>query len=119
MSKQNKILLGVATFLPILGIVIAMIIFFRMFFPSGLNFTLETETGIPTEFITYMVAIGLTALFSMAMTIFYAIHASKNPKVEKDKAIWILLVILAGTIGHAIYFFLHVWPEPKSNLATR
>jgi len=98
------------TFAPILIIIVGLIFF------VGAMVELDNNPGrfdrdFPVAIIVWIVAIFLSIGISIGMTIYFAIHASKNQHVAQSmRTAWVLINVFGGTIAHAIYFFMHVVP---------
>lgn len=121
MSKNKKILLGILTFSPILGMIIYFICFIGMFSSIGMaagggNPELHSEDMATFMGImgTAMMVLLVTILITFGMTVYYIIHVVNNEKLDKEKnehIIWILLVLMAGYIGQAVYWYMKIWKE--------
>jgi len=120
MTRQNKILLGIGTFLPyILGIII-----FIAYFASMISFAnyAETEGDIPAGFFGMFgfafVLIMILAVISLATFVYYIYHIVTNKKFQQPEhknmlILWLLLILFASSIGKIAYFFVEVWPLPE------
>lgn len=111
MGTPAKILIGILTFLPIVG----LIFFFIFYVQFMVEITSESysdpyyDPGFPEGFWYMMGMIALVGLVSLGMTIFYAVHAARSKTISMDMRLaWILINVFGGTIAHIIYFFMHI-----------
>lgn len=113
MSTGSKVFLGIMTFLPIVA-VIALIIFWVSFIVSVVDapYSASNDQEMTQGFIKFGIGIAVTALLSIGLTIFYAVHAWRNQRMnESNRTAWLLINIFGGTIAHLIYFFMHITPK--------
>ena len=119
MSTGGKIILGIATLLPI--------VFGVLFFVNYISMVIEMATSAnmngggldANHFISFMLS-HLAIYFVLAMSthlalmIYYIVHVARhNPRSEAEKIMWILLFIFIGTIPFIIYFFLKVVADKR------
>lgn len=123
MSKSKKILLGILTLLPLFFLAAYFVLFFRMV-------SKFTNTGNPEnnmmafhqQMLPMFVVIGIFGLLSIGLMVLYLILIINNPKFKlpaysSSKVVWILVILLAGTLGKIIYFFVEIWPEKQEVLS--
>lgn len=115
MNTTAKYLLGIATALPLVGIVVVFVQmagFFRAMAAAP-----PYSSDPPAEFWNMMITSGIFSVFSLALTVFYAIHTSNNKRLADQMRIaWILICVFGGFVGQLIYFFLHIFPHsPEQN----
>ncbi len=116
MTKTKKKWLGVFTFSPLVLYVLYFISFFGIFFGSILVNTDVNDNVMPIYFMSSFALVfligGLLAVVSLALMIYYIIHASQNPKLDSnDRMLWIIVMIFAHQIGYIIYWYLKIWKE--------
>lgn len=124
MSKNKKILLGILTFSPIIGMAFYFICFIGMFatiggmVPSEIGAEAELHPQDMTAFMgmmgTAMIILLCTVLVTIGMTVYYIVHVINNEQLDKEKnepIIWVLLVLLAGYIGQFVYWYMKIWKE--------
>jgi flagellar basal body-associated protein FliL len=122
LTNNQKVLLGIIHFLPVIGFAAYFIYFFLFFFSNIEN--LENNTGEPSQIIFFKSIIGafviliVTLLISIGIKIFDIIHLIKSNKNDKSNKIliWVLLFIFVGVIAEIIYFFLEIIPKKKQEL---
>lgn len=125
MTKSNKQLLGAMTFLPLVGMVFYVYFLFRVIVATSSGDIEQTGgEALPATFYPMMITLGVTALISLGMLIYYLVHIAKktNFKISAQsnaRLIWILVVLLAGFVGMIAYFFVEVWPEPTEETEGR
>ena len=99
MNKLGKLFLGILTFWPIVYIVVFMLICFFSFVsaapfsgqPGNFDFFAGFMVIIVMHFITVFLTIGLT--------IYYIIDVFRNDRIEQDKQLmWVLVIIMANMI---------------------
>lgn len=122
LTNNQKVLLGIIHFLPVIGFAAYFIFFFSFFFSNIEN--LENNTGEPSQIMFFKSIIGafviliVTLLISIGIKIFDIIHLIKSNKNDKSNKIliWVLLFIFVGVIAEIIYFFLEIIPNKKEEL---
>ena len=122
LTNNQKVLLGIIHFLPIIGFAAYFIFFFSFFFSNIEN--LENNTGESSQIMFFKNIIGafviliVTLLISIGIKIFDIIHLIKTNKNDKSNKIlmWVLLFIFVGVIAEIIYFFLEIIPNKKQEL---
>jgi hypothetical protein len=116
-NRNQNIVLGIFTFLPF---IIFPIIFFQVFgFVINLVATAEHSEPDAADILlgvsSFLVPIILVSLLSLALLIFYIIHAASNKKIESiEQVMWILLFIFFGIIAFPIYWIMRVWNTSKN-----
>ena len=118
MNRNQSIVLGIFTFLPF---VFFPIIFFQVF-GFVVNMVAASEhhhdpepADILLGISSFLVPIILASLLSIALLIFYIIHAASNKKLEGiEQLLWILLFIFFGIVAFPIYWFIRIWNTSKN-----
>jgi len=63
---------------------------------------------------SFVIPIILVSLLSLALLIFYIVHAATNKKLESvEQIMWILLFVFFGIIAFPIYWIIRIWNTPK------
>lgn len=120
LTRKQKILLGIASAWPIVYIFIFMAFVFAMIAmsagnPGGGGGELNPLFG--GGFIIIFLVHMITIFGSLALTVFYIIHAVKNTKLDSNmRIIWIVLFFFGGMIAEPIYWYLQIWKEPEPNI---
>ena len=112
LSKTQKILLGIFTLVPFF---IFPFIFWQLF-DAILNIIKISEHGEPEpreiliEVFAFIFPIGMLAFCSLALLIFYIVHAVINKKLQPaEQLLWVLLFIFLGIIAFPVYWVIRVW----------
>lgn len=126
LSKNQKIGIGILTFMPIVFFILYFLSFFLIFagtFNDISQGTFDDSSGPPANFFTgfalAFICMGLALLSGLAAMILHIIHVSKNEKLKAQnngQLLWILVIVLANGIGGIIYYFIEILPEPKPPL---
>jgi len=119
MNKSTKIWLGILTFLPMFLIFAYIFYIFTAFIPTAIRLE-NSHQEVPVELfqsISVMILfIALAIIIKMAIMIYYIVHASNNPKNENNtKIMWIVLLVLVGTISSIVYYFLEILPSKDNS----
>ena len=122
MKKSTKIWLGILTFLPMFLIFAYIFYIFTAFIPTAIRLE-DSHQEVPIELfqsISVMILfIVLAVIIKMGIMIYYIVHASNNPKNENNtKIMWIVLLVLVGTISSIVYYFLEILPSKDNSNQT-
>ncbi len=102
MSKNQKILLLIATLLPVI-LFVAYIIVFILYF---LNISEFINHPAPGNFYLLISLVISMAVIQIVLFVIYTIHIFKNYRLkENEKLLWFLVILLGGALGQLIYFF--------------
>jgi len=115
-NKTQQVILGIFTFLPF---ILFPIILFEVF-QFVMHVVVESKHGDPEPedillgISSFVIPIILVSLLSLALLIFYIIHAATNKKLESlEQLMWILLFVFFGIIAFPIYWIIRIWNTPK------
>ena len=119
MKKSTKIWLGILTFLPMFLIFAYIFYIFTSFIPTAIRLE-NSHQEVPIELfqsISVMILfIVLAVIIKMGIMIYYIVHASNNAKNENNtKIMWIVLLVLVGTISSIVYYFLEILPSKDNS----
>ena len=114
MKSSTKFWLAILTFSPI----VLLILFFGLFFSVFLENIIELDQNhgeFPLEFMHslfwFILLIIVMAVISLAIKIYYIVHANNKPDNDTNKKImWTLLLIFTGSIGAIVYYFVEIIP---------
>lgn len=112
LSRTQKILLAIASAWPFVYIFLFIAFIFGMiaFSSSGAGRSLDPMFG--GAFFAIFVIHFFTIILSLALTIFYIIHAVKNTQIDSNmRIVWIVLFFFGGIIAEPIYWYLEIWRE--------
>jgi hypothetical protein len=116
MSKSRRLLIGILSLLPLLLIVVYTITFFSIFISAVRQHGQpDALPGMMLDHIVWIVVIALLMGFSsLAMLIFFIVHAINNTAIDStERLVWVLVFIFAGIIGGPVYWYMRIW---KSSL---
>ena len=117
LTKTQKIILGIFTLMPF--------IFFPIIFWQVFQFILEMialnkdsdpeAADILLAIFSFAFPIVLVSLLSIALLIFYIVHAVSNKKLESiEQLMWVLFFIFFGIIAFPIYWLMRIWNSPNN-----
>ena len=114
LSKTNKILLIVATFMPMVFMVAFFTLLISFITSAAMQPGRANAEPPPLFFVGFFGFEGLMILWGVGLFILYLIHLLKTDRVKRDqKALWGVVLFLGGIIAMVVYWFMYVWPEPK------
>lgn len=118
LSKTQKILLGVGSIWPMIYVFIFIVFIVGMIAFSGAGGGRELGPMFGGGFVLIFIIHFFTILLSLALTIFYIIHAVKNTRLDPNmRIVWIVLFFFGGMIAEPVYWYLEIWRE-KPSVAT-
>ena len=118
MSKNTKIVVGILTLLPLIGILFYIGLVISFIGTQGDGFAPD-GAGLSKNIIWMVVMLGLSILLGIGLLIFYIVHAVNNKKLDSNERImWILLFVFVSTIAFMIYWVLRIWQEKDSEVPT-
>ncbi|MCA1761864.1 MAG: hypothetical protein LC664_02510 [Flavobacteriales bacterium] len=113
LSRNWKIVIGILT---IAQLFIGL--FFLVWFLSSLLplIAAGNDAAIDSQFFAsiggIIVLIAFLTLLSFGVLVFYLIHAGTNRHITNTmKVVWIVLLLLFGSIVEVVYFFMEIVPE--------
>ncbi len=122
LTKNQKIGIGILTFMPIVFFIGYLLSFFLIFFGAFSDIsqnTFDGDSGPTASFFTgfalAFIFIILAIISGLAAMVLHILHVSKNEKLKTQtngQLLWILVIILANGIGGIIYYFIEILPEP-------
>ena len=93
-----KILLGIASILPCIFFILGAVVL-----------TCGSSSNI-----CMAVLYVLTILSVLGLLIFYIVNVYRNNGVvENQKALWAALLFFGNIVIYPVYWYLHIWREPK------
>jgi hypothetical protein len=112
LSKTQKIILGIFTFLPF---VLFPFILWHIAY-AILELVEISDHGEPEDreilviVFSFIVPIILLALSSLVLLIFYIVHAILNKTIGTgEQLLWILLFIFLGIVAFPVYWVMRIW----------
>jgi hypothetical protein len=117
MSRAARLFLGVLTFWPPVYIVLFILFAFGSVFLSTLG--PSSNGGIPIAFSALFAVHLLTMLEMFGLTLYYAVNVYRDDALQGDrKILWMVIVLLGGFIGQAIYYVLWIVKHSPSVLGS-
>lgn len=122
MTRNSKVLLGVATFLPmVLGLMLVFV--YISMIPEIIRMVTSTGSGsdILSGYLSKIFSgkafllIFLIIITKLGVLIYYIIDVIKRQKSDLEKVLWILLFVLFGSIPLIVYYFTKIVPDPETN----
>jgi uncharacterized membrane protein len=112
MSKNIKIVVGLLTLLPIVGVIFYLWFFFRMFTSIVTNAGAPDTIAMGDNFASFFSMLLFIMALNIGLLIFYIVHVVKNKALTSDERLmWILLFIFISFISFGIYWALKIWGE--------
>ncbi|HEY0615661.1 MAG TPA: hypothetical protein VGC96_13500 [Candidatus Elarobacter sp.] len=112
LSKQARLVLGLATFWPVLYLVI----FLGFVLTMVLAVPLSSGRGSPELGVSFFALFAVhivTIVWIMGLTVFYMIDVFRNPRVVGDrKVLWAVVIFMGGFLAMPVYWYLFMWREP-------
>ena len=118
MSKNTKIVVGILTVLPLIGILFYIGLVISFIGTQGDGFAPDGH-GLAKNLIWMVSMVGLCVLLGFGLLIFYIVHAVKNKKLDSNERImWILLFVFVSNIACMIYWVLRIWQDKDGEIPT-
>ncbi len=115
MSKSKKLLLGVLSFLPAVLTFTYVVFFFSIFINVMRTHHHDPETVQELMFQNFAWIMALALLMgacSLALKIYFIVHAINNTFIDgSERIVWILVFVFAGLIGYPVYWYMRIWKE--------
>jgi hypothetical protein len=110
MTKGQKNILGIFTFLP----VVLMMVYFTAIIFLIRDAMVFKDEDMPFPIlgdVLWLVIIGLLmGLLSFGLMVYYIIHAINNPQIDNnEKIIWVLLFVLVSVVSFPIYWYMRIF----------
>lgn len=116
MKPTVKLILGLATLLPLVYMILYFVVFISLFFSSVLG---NPPIGVPGEqhFASMFIGHFIMMLWIMALLVFYIVHLFKNESIPNDKkALWAIVIFLGNVLAMPVYWYIYVWNTPGTIL---
>jgi hypothetical protein len=116
-KKPAKIMLCIATLVPLLLFISLFVLMFSQFF-----FIVQEDVSPPTFPAFFLVIFGLRSfmgLWSIELLISYLMNVFCNGRVtQSQRALWAVVLFLGSVIAMLVYWYLYIWREPKDTVET-
>ena len=122
MSNSGKIILGIATFLPLIFGVCFLVYYVSMMremfmlLPGSDDPQFFARNYMAHLFSGEFIVLGILSFVThLALMIYYIIHVVTHKiKSEGEKIMWILFFVFIGTVTFIIYYFMRVVSLPST-----
>ncbi len=117
MSTSKKIWLGILTFLPFVLFIVYLVLFFTVFIGNiheleQTHHSDEFPIALIQSLVLVFIPIIIASILSLAIMIYYIVHANNNPNNDSGKKImWIIILIFVSSIGCVVYYFVEILPS--------
>lgn len=110
MSQSSKLFLGLITISPI----VLLAIFFSKMFSFIIEMAKLNKEPTPQEVLTplagWIVLAVIMGLVTLALMIYYIIHAINNKSIDgNERIVWILVFVFVPMIGFPLYWLIRIW----------
>lgn len=113
LSKTQKILLGIASGWPIVYIVLFVVFIFGIVALSSDGPGGGLDTLFAGGFVILLILHLITIILTLALMIFYIVHAVKNTRLDSNmRIVWILVFFFGGMLVLPVYWYLQIWKAP-------
>lgn len=110
LKKSHKIILLLATVVPMLYMIIFMATIFLSMF---LSIQHKGEPWIFKHFAYLFLMHGLVMLLILGTLIFYLVYIFKSNMDQQMKILWAVMIFVGGPIGMLVFWFVKIWREPN------
>jgi hypothetical protein len=116
MQRNQKILLGILSFIPLISIITYLVIMFKFVFNVMAN--KGQDLAEPTEFLSSflpaIILVVIGALLGTFLFIYFLILAIKDKSSkENDRILWVLLLVLVSPLAFPLYWYVRLWTNPN------
>lgn len=113
-SRWFTIFLGVLTFWPILYIFL-----FVASIAGAIALSSTSENGTAAIFPLILVAHVGTILLGFVLMAYYSVYVLRDSRFSSDRRLlWVLVVVLGGMVGQAIFYVMWFWRRDPSVLGS-
>jgi len=113
LSTPWKTVIGILTVLQLFAGLFIAIWFFTQFIPVLPQLSEDAaEEFVLVTMGSFIVAIIALSFVGLGILVFYLIHAGTNKHISGVmKAVWIIMILIFGSVAEVIYFFMEIVPE--------
>ncbi len=116
MQRNQKVLLGILSFIPLISIITYLVIMFKFVFNVMAN--KGQDLAEPTEFLSSfmpaLILVVIGALLGTFLFIYFLILAIKDKSSkENDRILWVLLLVLISPLAFPLYWYVRLWTNPN------
>ncbi len=115
MRRPAKVLLGIATLLPLLLLGLHFVLFMGMFLSAATGHPPPggDQGGPPPLFFALFGLTCLNMVVLVALLVFYMVDLFRNPRVpDNPRVLWAVVLFFGAPLAMPVYWFLYIWREP-------
>ena len=122
MTRNYKIILGILSFIPLIGMIFGMSIYFSFIFdmighsmdnPGEPPAFAENPQDIISKIIPAVLMLFVSGLVGFGLFIYFLVCAIKDKSAtENDRILWILLLVFLSYFVMPIYWYVRLWSNP-------
>lgn len=119
MTGPRKTLLGILTAWPLAYALIFMAAAMVMVALTAGGRPLRAPGAEPPLWLTLLLVLHVgTMLLWLGLTVFYAVHALRSPRMPgSQRVLWVLLVVVGAFFAQLVYWYLFIRSEPGAPMA--
>ncbi len=117
MKRYKKILLGLATFWPLIYLIVFLVFFMFLFYSFAISSQTNSSANnnLDNIFLLIFPLHLITMIWIFALLIVYVIIIFRNERLVGDKQLlWIIIIFVGGILTMPFYWYIYVWKEPLS-----
>lgn len=119
-SSTSKTLIGLATFLPLVLLVLYVLSLIPGGF-TGASSPQDDAQNLPIGIMSLGVSLMLIMAFvlsSIALFVYYLVHVINNKRLESStRLLWSLIILLFTNIGFILYWYFQIWREDDDRIS--
>ena len=117
MSRSNKIILGILSFLPFVILIFYISAIFT-YVIEMMKISQTSDKPVAIYMWTRMAGVLVWALvlafLVLGLKIYYIIHAINNKLIDQtEKIVWVMVFIFFGIVGYPAYWVSRIWNTPN------
>ncbi len=110
MTKGDKIILGIFTFLPFLLLCIYFFTIIVLVRDAVLSETVNMPFPVFGDVLGVVITALALGLLSFGLLVYYLIHAINNQEIDtNERLLWVVLFVLASIASFPIYWYMRIW----------
>ncbi len=121
MSKNGKILLGVLSFIPAIGIIIYLTAIFDLVFSNiGTNSPIGDDPEMfLRSFLPALITMGIASFIGFALFVYFLVCAIKDKSAnENDRLLWVLILVFVSFFAFPFFWYFRIWSNPNFDIST-
>ncbi|WP_336517883.1 hypothetical protein [Pollutibacter soli] len=115
MTKGNKIILGIFTFLPFIFICFYFLSVVLMVRDAIISDIRGDEFPVVGDVLSVVITALALGLLSVGLLVYYIIHALNNMEMEtNEKLMWVVAFVLINIVAFPVYWYLRIWKRHEN-----